>query len=75
MECRHLLARLSEYLDGEIPPGVCEELQRHLETCAACATLARTLRRTVDLCRALPARPLPDELRARLRHLLDADLR
>ncbi|HSE51748.1 MAG TPA: zf-HC2 domain-containing protein [Gemmatimonadales bacterium] len=28
--------RLSEYLDGELPPDEAEELERHLRDCAAC---------------------------------------
>jgi anti-sigma factor (TIGR02949 family) len=71
MQCRSLLARLSEYLDGEVPPDLCAEVRAHLETCRGCADLARTLRRTMDLCRGLPHRPLPAALRERLRRQLD----
>jgi len=29
MKCHELLAALSDYVDGEIPPEVCVELERH----------------------------------------------
>ncbi len=70
MECRELFARLSEYLDGELPPGLCDEIHRHLQACTPCEAFAATLRRTIDLCRALPAAPLDEHLRAELKALL-----
>lgn len=70
VDCREMFARLSEYLDGEVPPNLCEELARHLEGCTPCEAFARTLRRTVGLCRQLPPRPLPEHVRRELRALL-----
>jgi RNA polymerase sigma-70 factor (ECF subfamily) len=72
-ECRRLFARLSEYLDGELPAGICEELRTHLDGCRPCAALARQLEATVDLCRSLPSRPVPPELRRQLRTLLERE--
>jgi anti-sigma factor RsiW len=70
-DCRALFARLSEYLDGELPGPLCEEIRAHLEDCPACEQFCETLRRAVALCRELPAVPLPDDLRLELRVLLD----
>ncbi|MBI1736680.1 MAG: zf-HC2 domain-containing protein [Candidatus Rokubacteria bacterium] len=71
MECRELFARLSEYLDGEITPEVCEALRRHVEGCERCDAFLDTLRFTVDVCRCLPPPPLPDDLRRRLHQLIE----
>jgi anti-sigma factor RsiW len=65
-----MFARLSEYLDGELPPELCGEFARHFEACVACEGFTRTLRETIDLCRALPPKPLPESLRHELRALL-----
>jgi anti-sigma factor RsiW len=65
-----MFARLSEYLDGELPPNLCQELTRHLEGCTPCEAFSRTLRLTVDLCRQLPPKPLPESVRRELRALL-----
>jgi anti-sigma factor RsiW len=70
MDCREMFARLSEYVDGELAPGPCEELSRHLQDCRPCEAFIRTLRHTVDLCRELPPKPLPEHLRQELRALL-----
>ena len=70
VDCRDMFARLSEYLDSELPPNLCEELARHLEGCMPCEAFTRTLRHTVDLCRQLPPRPLPEDFRRELRALL-----
>lgn len=72
MECREMFARLSEFLDGELPAGLCEEMRRHIEGCEPCERFCETLRQTVDLCHHAPAVPLPDEVRRELRRLIDA---
>ena len=71
MTCRELFERLSEYLDGELPPDVCQEISRHMEGCEPCINFARTLRKTADLCRRLPAGTLPPDLAASLHAFLD----
>ena len=70
MDCREMFARLSEYLDGELPGDLCAEFARHFEACVACEAFTRTLRQTIDLCHQLPARSLPEPLRQELRALL-----
>ena len=70
VECGALLARLSEFLDGELPPELCREIEAHMADCGPCRDVIETLRRTVDLCRALPRRELPEEARAAIRALL-----
>jgi anti-sigma factor RsiW len=69
-ECRELFARLSEYLDGDLSLSLCEAFRAHLDACRPCDAFTATLRRTIELCRALPAGPLPDDLHARLKTLL-----
>jgi anti-sigma factor RsiW len=59
--------RLTDLLDNALDPAEAAHLWRHLAACPACAAFYRTLQRTVELLRALPAQPLPDRLRERLR--------
>ncbi len=70
MRCQELFARLSEFLDGELTEEICQEIQAHMEGCEPCQALSRTLQRTVELCRQLPSRPLPEETRRALWALL-----
>ena len=61
-DCREIFARLSEYLDEDLEPGLCDELERHLDDCPPCRAFLDSLRRTVDLVRDLPATELPEEV-------------
>lgn len=36
IECEEALARIYEYLDGELEPEVRERIHRHLEVCRRC---------------------------------------
>lgn len=71
MECPEMFARLSEFLDGELPAGLCEEIRQHVEGCAPCSRFCASLRETVDLCRHAPPVPIPEDVRRDLRALLD----
>lgn len=70
-ECKQIFALLSEYLDGELPPGVCENLERHIGECPPCVEFVKSLRKSTELCRRLkaasPSEPLPDDALADLR--------
>lgn len=33
MKCEDLLKAISDYIDGEIDPSICEELEKHLRDC------------------------------------------
>ena len=74
MTCRELFERLSEYVDGELSQEICQEIQRHMEGCEPCVAFAKTLKKTADLCRRLPSRPIPPEVAAGLRTFLATHL-
>lgn len=65
--CHELLAAVSDYIDGELDPGVCAELEAHLAGCENCRIVVDTTRKTVQVYRRLgePA-PLPDDVTRRL---------
>jgi len=66
LTCEGLIRKLSEYLDGELDPGLAEELTRHLQHCEDCSLVVDTTRKTIQMyCNAEPA-PLPDEVRRQL---------
>jgi mycothiol system anti-sigma-R factor len=73
MTCRELFERLSEYLDGELSPEICAEIRRHMDGCDPCIRFAKTLQKTADLCRRLPAHAVPSDLAAHLHALLDTN--
>ena len=58
--CEAIFARLSEYLDQELPAATCEELERHIQDCAPCVEFVDSLKKSVGLHRAYqPADDLP----------------
>lgn len=55
--------RLSQYLDGELPPAERSLLEAHLQSCAACQQELTGLRATVQALQALPMEPTPRSFR------------
>lgn len=66
--CEQVLARLSDYLDGELPPEPRGRIEDHLRGCDECARFGGEFRSTVRALRAhlTTSAGLPAALRARL---------
>lgn len=45
--CLEVFARLSEYLDGELPAADCAEIEAHIADCPACIEFLDSLKRSV----------------------------
>jgi len=60
--CREIFERLSEYLDAELPPDLCERIELHMAGCAPCEEFLESLRRTVRLVAEVDAPTMPAEL-------------
>ena len=72
-DCPEIFAKLSEYLDLELPPEACQEMEQHLAGCPPCVEFAESLRKTVALCREYEAGEMPRPIsRAARQRLLDA---
>jgi RNA polymerase sigma-70 factor (ECF subfamily) len=48
-DCSSIFALLSEYLDRELPPADCEELERHIQACEPCVAFVDSLKKSVAL--------------------------
>ena len=69
-KCKEVFSLLSDYLNLELPPDVCKEIDAHLNGCPPCIEFTESLRKTVELCRRyrpneMPG-PLGDHARERL---------
>jgi hypothetical protein len=76
--CKETFALLSDYLNLDLPPEACQEIEAHLAGCAPCIDFAESIRKTVELCRRytpseLPA-PLGESATAQLREAYDKTL-
>jgi anti-sigma factor RsiW len=67
MNCETALSLLPAYGDGELDLAQALELERHIESCPACAIAQRTQAALRQALRAAPYHRAPDLLRARLR--------
>ncbi len=60
--CKEIFAELSAYLDADLPPDACQEIDEHLSGCAPCVEFVNSLRRTVELCHGYEASSVPGPL-------------
>jgi anti-sigma factor (TIGR02949 family) len=58
-----MFARLSEYLDGELPEDLCELIEGHMDGCPPCQDFLKSLENTVRLIKTAEAPAMPEELR------------
>ncbi len=73
VECRDHLNCLSEYVDGELAPELCAELERHMAECGDCRIVVDTLRRTVSLYKSYGHEEISAEAKDRLYAVLHLD--
>jgi anti-sigma factor (TIGR02949 family) len=72
--CKAMLGTLSEYIDGELPPELCQEIEQHLAGCDNCRIVLNTTKRTIDLVQMpITQEEVPDDVRARLFKRLNLD--
>jgi len=72
-KCKEIFSLLSEYLNLELPPDACQEIETHLAGCPPCIEFTESLRKTIDLCRRYRPTELPEPLGKKARgQLLDA---
>jgi RNA polymerase sigma-70 factor (ECF subfamily) len=68
--CPDVLTLFSRHLEGEIAPEVCAEMETHLEQCGQCRGACDSLRRTLAVCRAVPAPAVPAPVAASIREAI-----
>jgi RNA polymerase sigma-70 factor (ECF subfamily) len=61
-KCKEVFSLLSEYLNLELPPDACREMEAHIAACPPCIEFAESLRKTVELCRRYQPAELPAAL-------------
>ena len=69
-KCKEIFSLVSEYLDLELPPDACQEIETHLAGCPPCIEFAESLRKTVELCRGYRPTELPAQIGAKARDQL-----
>ncbi len=72
--CPDVLALFSRHLEGDISPDVCQQMEGHLDACRSCLAACDSLRRSVALCQATPAGPVPPAVADAVRSAVRAAL-
>ncbi len=61
-DCKEIFAMLSEYLDAELTPQTCADIEAHLAGCPPCIEFVNSLKKTVRLCHDCPPAESPAPL-------------
>lgn len=64
LTCRDVIEFLRAYLDGELPPALCQRFEDHLDACPPCLQYLDSYRETVALTADAftPDDPVPDDV-------------
>jgi anti-sigma factor RsiW len=73
VNCRQLAELLIDFVSGECCPEIRAHIEEHLRRCPPCVVYVETYRLTIQMTRKLPPVPMPPQLAARLRHVLEAE--
>lgn len=72
--CCHLLSEISDYIDGELPAELCNDLEKHLQGCSNCRIVVNSMRKTIELYQACAEdETLPTAVKERLYLRLNLD--
>ena len=65
--CMALFEKLSEYIDRELDAPTCRDIEAHIRACKPCQVCFGTLKQTVDLCKRLDNRKVPETFQLKLK--------
>ncbi len=72
--CKHVWARISEYIDQSVPAQVREDIERHLEHCEICSAVLDSTRNILVLTADNRTFELPVGYSRRLHERLEKEL-
>ena len=71
LSCKDILEKLSENIDEELDPGLCDEIDGHMGDCPPCVAFMNTLKKTVKLYnKAGEEVSIPSDVKSRLHDFL-----
>lgn len=74
MDCKVILENLNAYIDGELDPTLCDDIEGHIDACSHCKIVVNTLKKTIHLYKKIgDETTLPSTARRRLYTCLDLD--
>ncbi len=73
--CKESIARMLEYIDGELSDDLREKLEAHLGGCTSCEEFLASYRATPSICRQALAKKMPEEVAHKLTDFLRRELK
>jgi len=75
MKCMDILEKISEYLDKELDPAICKEIENHVKDCEPCIAFVNTMKKTVELfnTQGRTEQKLPEQVSGKLLKFLKAN--
>ncbi len=74
LSCKQLLASIGDYVEGDISPELCREIERHIAGCEHCRVVVDTLNKTITLYHdSSHETEVPSDVRGRLFQVLKLD--
>ena len=73
--CKESIARMLEYIDGELSDDLREKLEAHLGGCTPCEEFLASYRATPSICRQALAKKMPEEVANKLTDFLRRELK
>lgn len=71
LTCREILEKLSEYIDEDLDPSMCDQIEEHMSGCSPCVAFVNTLKKTVKLVNTAGNEVIvPEEVRGKLHDFL-----
>ena len=76
MNCQEILEKIGDYIDRDIDPSLCEEIEKHIENCEPCVAFINTLKKTVELFGQTTQAPpgIPEPVSANLKSYLKENI-
>lgn len=74
IDCGHILEQLSDYIDGEAAPEICEQIKQHLGGCKDCDNFIESVKKVVAMYRG-ESESMTEEARNRLHAILEEQCR
>ena len=70
MNCEEVIRELSNFLDGELEPGIKLDFEQHLAGCGECLLIVNQTKTTIEIFADNKPVELPSEVRTRLHEAL-----
>lgn len=70
INCKELLLKLSDFVDGELDSSLCKEMEKHLIDCRRCKVFVDTFKKTITILKHRGEEELPEEVHIKLHDFL-----